>query len=179
MEKVEKYWCTKLNCSRGGLRKNDYDTLSKFGKIQNVKGDGKCGVYSAVEGLLNCLIAVTTNVKDFRKEVRDFIDTNCNEVLMNFTFSFKLLKNGTVRGKKRDDWIENDVMKRMWQEGGKYHPRAKEESWVLANWNNLVLAVMYNVNFVWCDCDNTMTYVAVKYYRNGHTRKEPLRKRDC
>ena len=63
-----------------------------------MKGDGNCGVYAAVEGLLNCLIAVTTNVKDFRKEVRDFIDTNRNEVLMNFTFSGKLLKNGTVWG---------------------------------------------------------------------------------
>ena len=112
IEKVTKYWCTKLNCSRGGLSKKDYDKLSEFGQIQNVKGDGNCGVYAAVEGLLNCLIAVTTNVKEFRKEVRDFIDTNRNEVLMNFTFSGKLLKNGTVRGKKRDDWIENDVMKK-------------------------------------------------------------------
>ena len=46
---------------------------------------------------------------------------------MNFNFIRKLLKNGTVRGRKRDDWIENDVMKRMWVEGGNFLPKAKKE----------------------------------------------------
>ena len=119
-----------MNRSRGGLSKQDFDNLSKFGRINNVRGDGNCGVYAAIEGLLNCLVAVTTNVKVFRKEVHDYIDKHCNEVLMNFHFSGKLLKDGTVRGKKRDNWIEKDVMKRMYVEGRRYLPKAKKGNWV-------------------------------------------------
>ena len=57
IEKIKKNWCTNLNRSRGGLSKDDFDALSKFGQIQNVKGDGNCKLYAGVEGLLNCLIA--------------------------------------------------------------------------------------------------------------------------
>lgn len=46
---------------RGGLRKKDFEALSKFGHIQDVMGDGNCGVYAAIEGLFNFLIVVRTN----------------------------------------------------------------------------------------------------------------------
>jgi len=35
--------------SCGGLSGEDYQNLSKFGVIQNVKGNGNCGVYAVVE----------------------------------------------------------------------------------------------------------------------------------
>ena len=88
IEKVNKTWCKRMSRSRGGLRKKDYDTLSTYGTLQDVEGDGNCGVYAAVEGLLNCLIAVTTDVEKFRKEVHDFIDGHRKEVLTNFTSVF-------------------------------------------------------------------------------------------
>ena len=108
-------------------------------------------MYAAVEGLLNCLIAVTTDVEKFRKEVHDFIDTHQQEVLTNFTFSGKLKKDGTVRGKRRNDWLTDVVMKRIWTKGSKYLPEADEENWVTANFHYPILAVMYNINFVWYD----------------------------
>ena len=119
-----------MSRSRGDLSMKEFDNLTKFSQIQNVRGDGNCGVYAAVEELLNL------------KEICDYIDVHCNEVLMNFTCQRKKLNNGTVRGKKRDDWIKNDVMKRMWKEGGKYLPKAKEEDWLSSNWHVPVLAVM-------------------------------------
>ena len=78
--------------------------------IQNVKTNESCEIYSAMEGLLNYLIPVITDVPTFRKEVRDYIDTHSNEVLSNFSFSGKILSSGKVRRKKRDDWIEKDVI---------------------------------------------------------------------
>lgn len=177
IEKVKKHWCIRMSRSRGGLSKEDFDDLSKFGRINDVKGDGNCGIYVAIEGLLNCLIAVKTDVKLFRRQVHDFIDKNRNEVLMNYSFSGKLLKDGTVRGKKRDDWIENDVMKRMWLKGRRYTPRAPVNSWVSANWHFPCLAVMYGVNFVWYDCDNHMTYLCVKVLHRGVYKEKPVEKK--
>ena len=70
-----------------------------------------------MEGLLNCLIPVVTNVTAFRKEVRDFIFNNRNEVLSNFSFAGKILQSGRVRGRCRDYWLEKEVETRMWQNG--------------------------------------------------------------
>ena len=79
-----------------------------------MRGDGNCGFYAAMEGLLIFLISVTTDVKSFRKEVHDYIDMHRNEVLVDFYFSVRLHKDRTIRGRERDDWIEKDVMKRIW-----------------------------------------------------------------
>ena len=65
----------------------------------------------------------------------------------------------------------------MWEVGVKYHPRAEENSWVSANWHFPVLAVMYKVNFVWYDCDNTMTYAAVKELQKGSYKERTIEKR--
>ena len=162
IEKINKTWCKTMGRSRGGLRKKDYDALSKFGTIQDVIGDGNCGVYAAIEGLLNCLIAVTIDVGKFRKEVHDFVDTHRKEVLTNFTFSGKLKKDGSLRGKRRDDWLSDVVMKRIWTKGNKYLPTAEEDNWVTANFHYPVLAVMYDINFVWYDLKDQITYATIK-----------------
>ena len=114
---------------------------------------------------------MTTNVKVFRKQFYDHIDKHRNEVLMNFHFSGKLLKNGTTKGMKRDEWIENDVMKRIWEEGKKYLPKAVEECHLTANWNFSISTMMYSVNFVWYDVKNHMTYACVRV-RQGTAYKE-------
>ena len=98
-----------------------------------------------MEGLLNWLIPVVTNVTTFRKEVRDYIYNHRNEVLSNFSFSGKILKSGKVCGKKRDEWLENEVEARMWQRGVKYLPTADKFYYV----NFPVMTVMYDVKFVW------------------------------
>ena len=72
---VDKYWqvtrrgTRRSNPSRGGLTESVHFQLSEFGLIQDVLGDGNCGIYAAMEGLLNCLIPVVTNVIAFRKKV--------------------------------------------------------------------------------------------------------------
>ena len=86
-----------------------------------------------MEGLLNCLIPVVINVIAFKKEVRDFIDENRNEVLSNFSFASKILKSGKMRGKKKDDWIENNIMAKMWEEEATFLPVADEFHYVDAN----------------------------------------------
>ena len=124
IEQVDNYWQCTTRLSRGGLTESVYYDLSEFGVIQNVKGDGNCGIYSIMEGLLNCLIPVVTDEPVFRKEVRDYIDIHRNEVLSNFSFAGKILKSGKVRGKEGNDWIEKDVMARMWGKYAKFLPTA-------------------------------------------------------
>ena len=85
-------------------------------------GDGNCGIYAAMEGLLNCNIKVKTDVNLFRKEVHDYIGSNMNNVLSNFSFSGKILPDGRTRGKKKEEWLTNDVMARIWAKGSKYKP---------------------------------------------------------
>ena len=93
IEKVKKTWCKKMSSTHGDLRKKDFDTLSKFGQLQDVLGDRNYGVYATIEGLFNCVIAVTTDVETFRNEVYGFIYTHQKEVLTNFIFSGKFKKD--------------------------------------------------------------------------------------
>ena len=68
--------------------------------VQNVKGDGNCGIYAAIEGLLDFLILITTDVNIFTREMYDYIDKHRDYILCNFTFSGKKLLNGRTRGKQ-------------------------------------------------------------------------------
>ena len=61
--------------------------------------------------------------------------------------------------------------------GKKYSPRAKEEDWVSANCHFPVLAVMYNVNFVWYDLDNHMPYACVKVLQRGEFKERTVEKK--
>ena len=125
-ENFNRCWCVKTTCSSSGIPEDVWNKLLKFGLIQNVRGDGSYGVYAAFDGLINCLIPVSTKVKTFRKKVRDFIDNNRDKVLCNFSFKGKKPKNGKMRGIIRNSWLEDDVMKRMWDEGSRYIPRASK-----------------------------------------------------
>ena len=170
---VDKYWHVTRRATRRsnptycGLTESVYFQLSEFGLIQDVLGDGNCGVYAALEGLLNCLIPVVTNVIAFRKEVRDFIFNNRNEVLSNFSFAGKILKSGRVRGRRRDDWLEKEVEARMWEEGATFLPQCEEFYYVDANWHFPVMAVMHEVNFVWYDVKEGSTCACVKINVDG------------
>ena len=66
-QNFNRFWCVKTTCSSSGIPEDVWNKLLKFGLIQNVRGDGNYGVYAAVEGLINCLIPVSTKVKTFRK----------------------------------------------------------------------------------------------------------------
>ena len=116
--------------------------------IQNVRGDGSCGVNAEVEGLRNYLIQVSTEVKTFQKEAHDFIDSNRDKGLSNFSFRGKIIKNRKVRGIRRDTWLEDDAMKRMLAEGSRYVPRTTRKHWLEVDGHFPVMAVMYGVNFI-------------------------------
>ena len=132
-EKVNKYWRVQTRRSRGGLPDAIWKKLQCFGVIQNVTGDGNCGIYAAIEGLLDCRMSITTDVHIFRREMYDYIDKHRDSILCNFNFSGKKLLNGKVRGKTRDNWLTNDVMKRIWDEGGQYLPICPKKYWVEAD----------------------------------------------
>ena len=70
-------------------------------------------------------------------------------MLFNFSFRGRILENGKVRGRRRDTWLEDDVMTIIWVEGIRYMPRATRKHWLEAYWQFPVMAVMYGVNFFW------------------------------
>ena len=92
---LKRNWCFRSTRRNLDFSNNVKQQLYSFGMIQNVIGDGNCGVYASIEGLLNNLIPVTTDVKLFRKQVYDYIDNNRDIVLPNFTFTGK--KNRTTK----------------------------------------------------------------------------------
>ena len=130
-----------------------------------------------MEGLLNCLIPVVTNVTTFRKEVRDFIFNNRNEVLSNFSFAGKILPSGRVRGRRRDDWLEKEVEARMWEEDATFLPECEEFYYVDANWHFPVMAVMHDVNFVWYDVKEGSTCACVKVNVDGLLNEKTIHKK--
>ena len=90
------------------------ESLENFSIIQHIRRDGNCEIYAAIEGLLNCLISLTTNETLFRKEVYDFIDHHINSVLTNFQFKQKILDPGQRRERLCEKSVREDVMKRVW-----------------------------------------------------------------
>ena len=71
--------------------------------IHNVTGDRNCGIYAAIEGLIDCMMSITTYVHIFWREMYDYIDKHRDSILCNFNFSGKTFINGRVRGKTRDN----------------------------------------------------------------------------
>ena len=63
--KVNKYWHVRTRCLYCGLPEAIWKKLQYFGMFQNVIGDGNCGIYAAIEGLLNCMLLITTDVNIF------------------------------------------------------------------------------------------------------------------
>ena len=74
VDEVKKYWHVRRRNSCDGLPEVISKKLQCFGMVQNVKGDSNCGIYAAIEGLLDCFILTTTDVSIFRREVYDYID---------------------------------------------------------------------------------------------------------
>ena len=83
-------------------------------------------------------------------------------MLSNFSFRGRILENGKVRGRRRDTWLEDDVMKRMWVEGSRYLPRAASKHWLEADCHFPVMAMMYGVNFVWYNVEVGETIACIK-----------------
>ena len=82
------------------------EEIEKFASIQNVYGDGNCGMYSIMEGLYHNGIEYSEDIDIFRKSIVDYIDSNRNKILIGLKFRNKRMSDGTIRGRSRNEFID-------------------------------------------------------------------------
>ena len=61
------------------IKEKAQSEIDKYGKIQNVAGNGNCGIYSTMEGLSQVIIECTMDVSTFIKEVCNYVWTTSHQ----------------------------------------------------------------------------------------------------
>ena len=123
--------------------------IEKFASIQNVSDDGNCGIYSIMEGLYHNSIDFNEDVDMFRKSISDYIDCNRNKVFMGLKFRNKRMSDGTTRGKHRNEFIDKEIIQRIWNDSITFNLGCDSEYWVDSHYVFPIIAQMYKLNVVW------------------------------
>ena len=88
--------------------------IEVYGTIKNVNPDGNCGYYSTMVGLNHMCIDVTENVTELRRDIYNYVLNNRQHLFTDMSFRGKRkLKDGSVVGKSRDDFINEQVLTRI------------------------------------------------------------------
>ena len=122
--------------------------MELFASIQNVNGDGNCGFYSIMEGLHHNGIDFNEDVDKFRRSIVDYIDCNQNKVLPGLKFRNKRRRDGTIRGRNRDDFIDKEVKESIWNEHTIFEGGCDSEYWLDSQYVFPIIAQMYKLNVV-------------------------------
>ena len=165
-----------LDATTSPLRGNARNEISKHGIIQNVCGNGNCGIYASMEGLLKAGITCTIDVNIFRKNVYDYISKNIKSVLPQLQFSGKRKKSGAIRGKMREQYITTEVLDRIWNNNYDFNEGCGEPHWVVSSLHFPIFAEMFSTNFIWFDVNNIKTYGAV-LVKKKNKKDEKLQER--
>ena len=171
----DRYYLVKTTSSlRGNARKE----ISRYGIIQNVLGDGNCGIYASMEGLRKAGIKCTLDVNTFRKNVYDYIIKNIKNIVPQLTFSRKKMASGTMRGKTREQFIKTEILDRIWNKQDDFSGYCDESHWVHSSLHLPIFAEMFGVNFVWFDINNEKThgYVLIQKKNQQHGQIQEQRK---
>ena len=123
--------------------------IELFAAIQNVSGDGNCGIYSIMEGLYHNDIDFNTDVDCFRRSIVEYIDCNRNKILPGLQFRNKRKTDGTIRGRSKDDFIDKEVKDRIWNKDTIFNGGCDSKYWVDSQYMFPIIAEMYKLNVVW------------------------------
>ena len=129
-----------------------------------MSGDGNCGIYSIMEGLYHNGIDFNEDVDIFRKSIVKYVDCNRNKLLMGLKFRNKRMSDGTIRGRSRNDFIDNEVKEHIWNESTSFKGGCSSEYWVDSHYVFPIIAQMYKINVVWysiVDALNTKTNATI------------------
>ena len=138
--------------------------IEQFASIQNVSGDGNCGIYSIMEGLHHNGIDFNEDVDMFRKSISDYINSNRNKVFVGLKFRNKRMSDGTMRGENRNEFIDKEIIQRIWNDSITFNLGCDSEYWVDSHYVFPIIAQMYKLNVVWysiVDGDNTKTNATI------------------
>ena len=74
------------------------------------------------------------------------------------------MSDGTIRGRSRNDFIDNEVKEHIWNENTSFKGGCSSEYWVDSHYVFPIIAQMYKINVVWysiVDAANTKTNATI------------------
>jgi hypothetical protein len=116
--------------------------LEKFGKTEDVLGDGNCGFYAILVGLERLRKIERKSVTEFRKELWEYAHTNEMKI-RNDAFP-ESQKKGIG---KAISW-ETDVLAPLFCEGSSYEKGCRLSSWISGQWHFPLIAYKFQVTIV-------------------------------
>ena len=153
--KEKSYLCVLTRRTRQKIREQIIERMEKFGSIQNVLGDGNCAFYASIVGLEHQGIPVNTNITELRKSLYNHLKDTKKDIYPHMTFTGK-------KGKKtKKDFINVDVLPRLWEEGTSYKQGCSMESWLHADTMFPIMADYFRCNFIWFDVVENFTKAIV------------------
>ena len=69
------------------IKEKAQSEIDKYGKIQNVAGNGNCGIYFTMEGISQVMIDCTMDVNTFKEELYNYFLNNKSSILTNIYFT--------------------------------------------------------------------------------------------
>ena len=153
--KEKSYLCvlTRRTCKK--IREQIIERMEKFGSIQNVLGDGNCAFYASIVGLEHQGIPVNTNITEHWKSLYNHMKDTKKDLYPYMTFTCKIGK------KTKKDFINVDVLPRLWKEGTSYKQGCSMESWLHADTMFPIMADYFRCNFIWFDVVQNFTKAIV------------------
>ena len=85
-----------------------------------------------------------------------------NSIHLVNCFSGKRKVDGTLRGVNKHEYIEDNIMDRMYRRGTNYTHGCTSEYWVDACLHFSVFAIIFGVNIIWYDAETCKTNSVTK-----------------
>ena len=60
------------------------------------------------------LISVTENITELRKQLHQYVEENRNALFTQMSFRKRKRRDGSVKGKTRDEYIDGIVLSQIW-----------------------------------------------------------------
>jgi hypothetical protein len=126
------------------------EDMQKFGKIEDVNGDGNCGFYVILLGLEKLKKIDRKSVTEFRKHIWEYARTN----------EMKLRQDAFPESQKKGigkaiSWAE-DVLNPLFKDGSSYERGCNGDSWISGQWHFPMIAHLFQVNIVVYSSDKSM-----------------------
>ena len=139
-----------------GVSKETQEIIERYVTIQNVSPDGSCGCYATIVGLLQFGIDVTEDINQLRKHIHDYIQENRDDIFKEL----KSFRKGRV--KRKDEYIDNDVLKLLWNEKIYFNEICTFDYWLHSDSFFPVMSLYFECNFIWFDIADNLTTVCLR-----------------
>jgi hypothetical protein len=116
--------------------------VERFGKIEDVMGDGNCGFYAALLGLERMKRIEQKTITEFRKDLWEFASANQTQIK---TVAIPEGQRNAIG--KNYSW-EEDMMNPLYRQGNSYEKGCGSQSWIRGEWHFPLIAYKFQITIV-------------------------------